>query len=157
MLRPSYRMSYTLHYVRPPHVGGRGCGLVAQAIVEKYRAADGQAAAVADLDNATLWDPPAGLQWALACDRPITAQDARAHLGALEAAGALPALRRAVGRLVAALAAAYPRLQRAGRPVAAQLVALGRDIALEAGQDAGFLEFIEKEIQPVDLCALLKL
>ena len=117
--------------------------------------AESSGAEVANLDDVELWGSAARLQWAMTSDRIITAQTTVALLAGLSAGGELDLVRRAVCTLTAALATTYPALACIDRQDLVQLVALGRGMATAVGESPDLFEFVKKELQVVDLAALL--
>jgi hypothetical protein len=110
---------------------------------------------IADLDDIGLWEAVAALQWVIVSDHVITMHAMNDLLAALAADGQLDGVRQAVYKLVAAISAKYPALARASRPALVQLVALGRDMAIAAGDAPDFFEFVKKELQTINLGAAL--
>jgi len=176
------RQLYVHHYEDPQTEYSLNCGRLAQEIADKWQGPrgdvfggdgedadhplgyaepetsddDDEDAAATNLDDVELWALAARLQWAMTSDRPITARAVTALLADLGADGELDGVRLAVRRLVAALTAMYPTLARASRPALVQLVALGRDMATAAGESPDLFEFVKKELQAVNLAALLR-
>lgn len=107
------------------------------------------------LNNTKLWADVARLQWRITSDGIITFQAANNTIAELRVDGTLCNIRLAVCWLITALSAKYPALGRVGRPAITQLIALGRDMVISTGESPELLEFIEKELQAVDLSALL--
>jgi hypothetical protein len=122
------------------------------ALLERARALTRGPPAEAELANADLWDAVRCLQWALRADRLIEPRAAAVLVGDLVD----DRVRRAFQRLVAALPAAHPALAKTDRRSLVQLVALGREFAIAAAEAPGLLAYVENELQPVDLLALLR-
>lgn len=171
------RQLYVFHYEGPQTEYSLNCGRLAQEIADRWQGPRGDAdppgfaggganpevsddddddAVAANLNDVELWGAVAQLQWVMSSDRAIDARAVTTLLADLTADGELDRIRLAVRRLVAALAAMYPTLARASRPALVQLVALGRDMATAAGESPDLFEFVKKELQAVNLAALLR-
>lgn len=109
------------------------------------------------LNDPNLWAGVARLQWRIVSDGIITLGGINTTLVGLMADGTLNDIRVSICRLIAALYSEYPALVGAGRPAITQLVALGRDMAISAGEFPDLFEFIQKEFQRVDLAVLLRI
>lgn len=110
---------------------------------------------IADLDDVGLWGAIAALQWVIVSDHVITLHAMNDLVADLAADGRLYEVRQAIYKLVSAISAKYPALARASRPALVQLVALGRDMAIAAGDSPDFFKFVKKELQPVNLADAL--
>ena len=166
MARPLYDFHY---YAASDSDYYLTCGRLATVICERWSrrsAAVDDAQGVRDeegghysiaglLDDVGTWEAVAALQWVIVSDHVITMRAMNDRLDALAANGLLDQVRQAFHELVAAISAKYPALARAGRPALVQLVALGRDMAIAAGDAPDFFEFVKKELQPVNLAAAL--
>lgn len=176
------RQLYVFHYEDPQTEYSLNCGRLAQEIADRWQGPRGDVfyghadppgfagggadpevsddddddAVAANLNDVELWGAVAQLQWVMSSDRAIDARAVTTLLADLTADGELDRIRLAVRRLVAALAATYPTLARASRPALVQLVALGRDMATAAGESPDLFEFVKKELQAVNLAALLR-
>lgn len=109
------------------------------------------------LNDPNLWAGVARLQWRIVPDGIITPEGINTTLDGLTADGTLNDIRVSICRLITALYSEYPALVGAGHPAITQLVALGRDMAISAGEFPDLFEFIQKEFQRVDLAVLLRI
>ena len=173
------RPIYTYHFEPAQHGFSLGCGRLAREIVELFHVPHGAGRAGirppspgrssdddtdgddekdtgADLENAEMWAQISQLRWVIISDRPIDVMGVTTLLADLAIDGQLEAVRLAFRRAIDALINAYPTLARADRPTLAQLVALGRDMAISSGDSPDLFEFIKKELQPVDLADMLR-
>jgi hypothetical protein len=108
------------------------------------------------LFNAKHWENVRLLQWTLRSDGLITSAEAQRRIASLDRQGTLPRVKASMRSLVEALIAAYPSLGEE-RAQLTQLVALGQELTVSAADASDLYEFVKKELQPVDLVALLKL
>lgn len=172
---------YDFHYSPPVSDYYLSCGRLAVVICERWsrrsaavdalaRVEDGlhvedglrvdeglrvEGGTIADLDDVGLWGAVAALQWVIVSDHVITLHAMNNLVADLAADGRLYEVRQAIYKLVSAISAKYPALARASRPALVQLVALGRDMAIAAGDSPDFFKFVKKELQPVNLADAL--
>ena len=137
----------------PLNIGGRRTP--PEEVPDDISDEDDEDALVASLSDYQLWETVSLLRWVMASDRVISDQELAADLARLNT-GTITRIRLAVRRLIAALTAKYPALGRVGYPTLVQLIALGRDMATSAGESPDLFEFVKKELQGVNLAAVLR-
>jgi len=102
-----------------------------------------------------LWKSVALLDWKMKCDGIITDQQFNDNIEFLTDTGKIIEINAAMVSLVRIMDEQYPDLLGLTKNVIYQLVALGKQIAVNAATVPDFLMFVKNEVQEIDLGAAL--